>query len=158
MYLHEVGNADDARDWRDVADKIVSEFFVERRVDRRRGIDQEEGVAVRGRAYDRFRGDGVIRARDVFDDEWLTKPLGKPSPQHTRENIRRTAGRRTDDDAHRPRRVGLRPRDARHGRQRGSARGQMQKLSAGKFHNGLLSLVHWRMTSGASRSTIRNQL
>ena len=37
-------------------------------------------------------------------------------------------------DAHRPRRIGLRPCDARHGRQRGSARGQMQKLSAGKFH------------------------
>jgi hypothetical protein len=28
----------------------------------------------------------------------------------------------------------LRPRDARRGGQRGSARGQMQKLSAGKFH------------------------
>jgi hypothetical protein len=28
----------------------------------------------------------------------------------------------------------LRPRDAQDGRQRGSARGQMQKLSAGKFH------------------------
>jgi hypothetical protein len=28
----------------------------------------------------------------------------------------------------------LRPRDARHGRQRGSARGQMEKISAGKFH------------------------
>ena len=39
-----------------------------------------------------------------------------------------------DDDAHRPRRIGLRPRDARHGRQRGSARGQMQKISTGKFH------------------------
>ena len=37
-------------------------------------------------------------------------------------------------DPHRPRRIGLRPCDARHGRQRSSARGQMQKLSAGKFH------------------------
>ena len=47
----------------------------------------------------------------------------------------RAAGRKTDDHAHRPRRIGLRPRDARHSRQRGSARGQMQKLSTvGKFH------------------------
>ena len=37
-------------------------------------------------------------------------------------------GRKADDQAHRPRRIGLRPRDARHGRERGSARGQMQKL------------------------------
>ena len=44
-------------------------------------------------------------------------------------------GGKADDDAHRPRRIGLRPRDARHGRQRGSARCQMQKLSAGKFHH-----------------------
>ena len=41
---------------------------------------------------------------------------------------------KADDDAHRPRRIGLRPRNARHGRQRGSARCQMQKSAAGKFH------------------------
>jgi hypothetical protein len=35
---------------------------------------------------------------------------------------------------HRPRWIGLRPRDARHRRQRGSACGQMQKISAGKFY------------------------
>src|SRR5215471_19972335 len=45
------------------------------------------------------------------------------------------ARRKTYDLAHRPRRLGLRPRDARDGRERGSAGGQMQKLpSVGKFH------------------------
>src|SRR5262249_35015966 len=34
-----------------------------------------------------------------------------------------------------PRRIGLRPRDARHGRERGSARCEMEKISAGKFHS-----------------------
>ena len=34
-----------------------------------------------------------------------------------------------DDDAHRPRRIGLRPCDARHGRKRGGAGGQMQKFA-----------------------------
>jgi len=33
-------------------------------------------------------------------------------------------------------RIGLHPSEARHGRERGSARVQMQKLSAGKFHGG----------------------
>jgi hypothetical protein len=36
--------------------------------------------------------------------------------------------------AHRPRRIALRPRDARHGLERGSTRCKMQKISAGKFH------------------------
>jgi hypothetical protein len=43
------------------------------------------------------------------------------------------------DQTHRPSRIGLRPSEARHRRQRGSARGQMQKLSAGKFHLNLPS-------------------
>src|SRR5215469_2332264 len=36
--------------------------------------------------------------------------------------------------AHRPRRIGLRPGDARHCWQRSGASGQTQKISAGKFH------------------------
>src|SRR5262249_39767644 len=39
----------------------------------------------------------------------------------------------TDNQTHRPRRIGLCPCNMRH-RQRGSARGQMQKISAGKVH------------------------
>src|SRR5262249_18630181 len=46
-----------------------------------------------------------------------------------------------------PRRIGLRPRDARHGRERGSAGGQMQKISAGEFHFNLPS--HHSITSSA---------
>ena len=34
-------------------------------------------------------------------------------------------------------RIGLRPRDARHGRQRGSARGQMQELFGGRVDEGV---------------------
>ena len=50
------------------------------------------------------------------------------------------AGGKADDDAHRPRRIGLRPREARHGRERGSTRCQMQKLAAAE--------VSWRSSSG----------
>src|SRR5262249_42363161 len=39
-----------------------------------------------------------------------------------------------DNDAHRPRRIGLRASDTRHGRQRGSPCCEMQKSTAGKFH------------------------
>src|SRR5262249_5210531 len=46
----------------------------------------------------------------------------------------RTAGTRGGNDAYWPRRISLRPRDPRHGRNRGRARGQMQNSTAGKFH------------------------
>jgi hypothetical protein len=39
-----------------------------------------------------------------------------------------------NDDTHRLRRIGLRPSQARNGRQRGSARSQMEKFATGKFH------------------------
>src|SRR5262249_52738121 len=45
----------------------------------------------------------------------------------------RAAGGRRDDDPDWPRRIGFRPCDPRH-RERGSARCEMQKISAGKFH------------------------
>jgi hypothetical protein len=44
------------------------------------------------------------------------------------------ARRKRDDPAYRPRRIAFRPSDARQSRQRGRACGQMQKISAGKFH------------------------
>ena len=51
-----------------------------------------------------------------------------------------STGRKANDHAHRPRRIGFRARDPRDGRQRGSARCQMQKISTGKFH-GIASQV-----------------
>jgi hypothetical protein len=51
------------------------------------------------------------------------------------------ARRKRDDPVHRPRRIGLRRRDAGDCRQRGSARGQMQKCAAWKFHFEPPSLV-----------------
>jgi hypothetical protein len=46
-----------------------------------------------------------------------------------------TSGGKSDNDAHRPRRIGLREGEARHGRQRSNACGQMQKSTAGNFHS-----------------------
>src|SRR5215475_11128571 len=44
---HDLGKADNARDGRDVADKIEIELFVERRIDRVCRSDEEERVAIR---------------------------------------------------------------------------------------------------------------
>src|SRR5262249_56416889 len=67
------------------------------------------------------------------DDEWLAEPLRQLLTHQAREDVSWAASGKGDDHAHRPRRIGLRPHDPRDGRQRGSARCQMQKLSARKF-------------------------
>jgi hypothetical protein len=59
-------------------------------------------------------------------------------PDQARKDVEVTAGREADDDAQRPRRVGLGAGDAGHGRQDGRTGGQMQKLPAVKFHDGAL--------------------
>src|SRR5207244_328799 len=79
--------------------------------------------------------DVVATTRPVLNDELLTEPLGKPLSDQAGEDVARATCGSSDDHAHRPHRIGLRPRDARHDRERGSARYQMQKLpSLGKFH------------------------
>ena len=130
-----LGCADDARDRRDVADEIEIELLVERRVDGIRRTDQEKRIAIGGRTNDRFGGDIGACARPVLDDEWLTEPFRQPLTHEAREDVECAARGHPNDDPHRPRRIGLRPRDPRYGRQRGSADCQMQKLSTvGKFH------------------------
>jgi hypothetical protein len=60
----------------------------------------------------------------------LTEPLRQPGSNDARYGIGTATRRKSDDQTHRPRRIGLRLRDARQGRQRGSTCGQMQKISA----------------------------
>ena len=70
-------------------------------------------------------------------------PTVEPEPD-VKELIRANA----DTPAHRPRRIGLRPRDARQSGQSGSTRSQMQELSTvGKFH---FEPSHHSITSSAN--------
>src|SRR5262249_24460573 len=106
----------------------------ERRVDCRGRVDHEECVPVRRRFHDCLGGDIGASARPVLGDEWLAEALRELLADQARENVGSAARGIANDDPHRPRRIGLRPRETRHGRQSGRAGGQMQKLSAGKFH------------------------
>ena len=67
--------AADARNRRDVADEIVVELFVERRVDRTLNRRQKERIPVSGRVDDRLDGDVTGAARPVLDYERLAEPL-----------------------------------------------------------------------------------
>jgi hypothetical protein len=73
-------------------------------------------------------------AGPVLYDEWLTKPLGQRLSYQTCGDVGRATSGKTDDDPHGPRRIGLRPCGARHGRQRGGTRGQMQKFATQHLH------------------------
>src|SRR5215831_15459532 len=83
----------------------------ERRVDRLCRTDHEQRMAVRRCAHDGFCGDVGTGPRPVLDKELLAESLRKPLRYQARDDVGRAAGRISDDDAHRPRRIGLRPRD-----------------------------------------------
>src|SRR6516162_7947349 len=123
-----------ARDRRDVADEIEIELVVEGGVDRVHSNASEKRIAVGGRTYNGLGGDIAGGTRSVLDDELLAEPLRQPFSYQACHDVGATSGGKSDNDAHRSRRIGLRPRDPRYGRQRGSARGQMQEFAAGKFH------------------------
>src|SRR5262249_56612849 len=55
-------------------------------------------------------------------------------PDKPENNVGLPASGEADDPAHRPRRISLRPGDARSGRHRGCADGELQELTAGEFH------------------------
>src|SRR6266516_7468652 len=109
---HNERKADDAGDGGDVAEKNEIEFVVESRVDRVRRTCDEERIAVRRRPHDRLGSDIVAATRAVFYDELLAEPLREPRSDEPRENVGRAGRSRGGDDAHRPRRIGLRPSDA----------------------------------------------
>src|SRR5215468_11312615 len=123
MYHHDEACANDASDRRNVANEIEIELVVERRVSRVERTDREQRVAVGGGTHDRLGGDVAAGSRTVVDDERLTEPLGEPLTYQARRDVRTASGREANNDAHRPRRIGLRPSNTRHGREGGSAGG-----------------------------------
>jgi hypothetical protein len=92
---------------------------------------------------------------EMISNKWLAKPLRQPLTHQAPDYVGRAAGGGSDDDAHRPRWIGLRPCDARYCWERGRARGQMQEFPTGKFHlnTSYPALLH-SITSSASASNL----
>src|SRR5262249_6871805 len=134
MYRYDVGLSVNAGDRRDVADEIETKLVVERGVDGIPTADHEQRVAVRRCAHDRLCADIAAATRPVVDNELLAEALRQPLTHQTRDDVSRAGRCERNNQTHRPRWIGLRPRDARDDRQRGSACGQMQKISAGKVY------------------------
>jgi hypothetical protein len=111
---------------------MESNIVIERRADRVCRRHQEKRMAVLRRTHDSFRADISPGARSVLNDELLTKARREPLPHEPCDDVRRAAGERADDDVHRPRRVGLRARNARACSKSGGHCCQQEKAPAGK--------------------------
>src|SRR3954469_896960 len=107
MYHHDVGKADNASDWRDVAEEIEIELVVERRVDRFRGTDREERIAVGWRTHDRLGSEIAAGAGAVLNEEGLPQPLRQPLTQQALHDVRRAARGKAHEHAHWLGRIGL---------------------------------------------------
>jgi hypothetical protein len=101
----------------------------------RRVLAQAERVTVGRCAGDATNRKGAACARHVLDDDRLTEKRLHPFGEIARDHVGRTSRGIGHDDGDRPRRIGLRPCNARNGRECGSTGGQMQKSTAGKFHS-----------------------
>jgi hypothetical protein len=132
--LHDMRHTDDARNRRNITNEVVVEFFEQCCIDCCRSTDHEKRIAVCRRTHDRLYTDIPATAGTVLDEELLTEALRQQLSNEARSNVVHATGCKWDNDAHRPRRIGLRESDPRHNRQRGSAGGEIQKISAGKFH------------------------
>jgi hypothetical protein len=112
--------------------EIELEVVVKRHVPCVGGRGEKQRIAIRRCSHDRLRGNGATRAGPILDNELLAKTLRQPLSDEARVRVIDTARRKAGNDANRPRRIGLRPRDPRPGGNRDSTCGQMQKIST--FH------------------------
>src|SRR5215470_2823994 len=126
---------------------IIGDFIVQSRIDHIAGRSNEDRVAIGRRQSRSAHTDIAAGTADVLDVELLSNLLRQLLCDDAAENIGVPAWPERNDHTHRARRIGLRPCDARQGRQRGSAGGQINKISAGKFQ--LQPPSHHSITSSA---------
>jgi hypothetical protein len=119
MHYHHARHADNAGDRSNIANKIVIELIVQRRVDRVVAAGHEQRIAVRRCAHDRLGADIAAGSRSVLDDEWLAEALRQPLSHQARDGVGRTASGEWRDQTHRPRWIGLRASETGDGWQRG---------------------------------------
>src|SRR6185369_5571009 len=96
---------------------------------------EQDGIAVRARTRDGGRTQGSAAATDIFNENRAEQRLHLFSPGAA-EGVERAARRKRHHQPDRPRRIILRDRAVRDGRERGGTCGQLQELAARKFHDG----------------------
>src|SRR5262245_54275425 len=128
---HDQGLASQACDRDDVADEIEIELVIERDVDRIRDIYIKKRVAIGRRTHDHLSAYIAAGTRPVLDDERLAEPLLQPLSYQATKGVACATSRKTYHQTHRPRRIGLRPSETRHGRERGAPAARCRKFRRG---------------------------
>src|SRR5262249_19803389 len=105
-----------------------------RGIDRGHRRDHEQRVAVGGCLHDRLGGDVAAGARPILDDELLAETLRKPLPDQPRDNVGGAAGGKSHQQAHRPRRIGLRCGNTQRQRKCRGTGGEAQKTATPNVH------------------------
>src|SRR5215472_12614701 len=125
-------------------DRIVERPALEQSlVDVRLRPAEQDGVAVRRSANDRSGGERSAAPTDILDHQRAKERL-ELVRQRTADEVVGAAGRKRNDQADRARGIALRPRDVRHGRERGGADGETQECTAKYFH------ARWRHSFAAA--------
>jgi hypothetical protein len=92
-----------ARDRREVAQRVVAELRIERRVDRHRaGVGHPQRIAVGRRLGDELGADRAAGAGLVVDHDGLPERALQLVDEQSCVRIERATGREADDDLHRP--------------------------------------------------------
>src|SRR5439155_455127 len=99
IHRHDVGHAEEASNWRNVANEVEIEIVIERRVDRVCGITHEKRIAVWRCPHDCFGGYIASGPWPVLDDELLAESLRQPLRHRTPDRLGLTAGSKTDNPA-----------------------------------------------------------
>jgi hypothetical protein len=112
---HQAIELADQRDRHEVLVDVERELVVER--ERRRGAagEQQQRMAVRGRAKHRAARDDTVRARHVLDDEALSQLVAELVGNDPDADVADAARPERNGDPHRLRRIGLRKGRSRRG-------------------------------------------
>ena len=126
-----LGRGDRDRDRVEVPVRIIGNFAVKAGIDDVGGSVGDEGrVTVRRRLRCPAHADIAARTRHVLDVELFSKTLGQLLCDQPGDHVGLAAGRISNDQAHRPGRIGLRGGDPGYGRGDGGARCQTKKPTA----------------------------
>jgi hypothetical protein len=115
---HHQRKIDQAGDRRDVSQQVERKVVEQRHVDRGGRRNEQQRVAVGRRVDHGLDGDIAAGPRLVFDHDRLAESLRQPRGHDPRDDIGPAAGRKSDDPAQRPRRIGLRAGATRRGGKR----------------------------------------
>src|SRR5215470_15661147 len=98
---HDAWNADDSRDRRDVAGKIVLFVIVNRRINYVSQPDQKKGMGIDWCPSERLGCRIAALAEAVLDDKFLAHMFGEPASHQSCTDIECTADSKRADDADR---------------------------------------------------------